>query len=70
MNKNYTLYFFEGLACLLVVLIHAPFPGTLGIIFSSAGRFAVPFFFMISGFSLFDYLGTPLFCTKIKKKII
>ena len=38
------------LAAFLVVCIHAPFPGTFGVHFSTIARCAVPVFFMISGY--------------------
>lgn len=48
-NENLTLYFFKAVACMAVIEIHAPFPICRGI-GTSLARFAVPFFFMISGF--------------------
>ena len=49
-KKNYSLDCMRGIACLFVVLIHCPLPGALGEILRGMGRFAVPFFVMISGY--------------------
>lgn len=68
--QNRTLDFFKGLACLLVILIHTPFPGATGIFFISIARFAVPFFFMISGYTLYRYCETEKFNQKIKERIL
>lgn len=64
-NENLSIYFFEGIACLFIILIHIPFPGTFGILVSSIGRFAVPLFFIISGITLFPYLGKSEFGYKV-----
>lgn len=48
--KNKSLYALEGLACICVVFIHCRLPGKLGLNFLVFSRFAVPFFFMVSGF--------------------
>ncbi len=49
-KKNYSLDCMRGVACLFVVLIHCPLPGVPGEILRSIGRFAVPFFVLISGY--------------------
>ena len=69
MKGNKTLYLFEGIACLLVVLIHNPFPGDLGIFFVSIARYAVPLFFMVSGYSLYGCLETDIYREKIKRRL-
>ena len=66
MKGNRTLYLFQGIACLLVVLIHIPFPGNLGIFFVSIARYAVPLFYMISGYTLYSCLETDSLKIKIK----
>ena len=38
------------IAAVFVVFLHCPFPDKLGIAVSSLARFAVPFFFMVSGY--------------------
>lgn len=42
--------FLKGIACIAVVLIHVQFPGTVGFAVRQVCRFAVPFFFLVSGF--------------------
>ena len=69
MKENKTLYFFQGLASILVVFIHVPFPGALGTVVTALARIAVPLFFMISGYSLFVYIETERFRQKIIQRI-
>lgn len=52
-SKNTCLYFFEALACCLIVFIHCEFPGDFGIFMNASARFGVPLFFAIAGFYLF-----------------
>ena len=40
----------KGICCLAVILIHYNFPGAPGIYVKTACRFAVPYFFFVSGF--------------------
>ena len=40
----------KGFACLAVILIHYNFPGEFGVWVRTAGKFAVPYFFFVSGF--------------------
>lgn len=47
---NNRLYFWEGIACIFVVLIHCQLPGRVGIVTETIARFAVPLFFSISGY--------------------
>ncbi|MCR5403783.1 MAG: acyltransferase [Butyrivibrio sp.] len=50
MNKdNRFIYLFKLIACIFVITIHAPFPGLFGDLVGSISRFAVPFFFAVSG---------------------
>ena len=48
-NDNGFIYAIKFIACLFVITIHAPFPGILGDVVGAISRFAVPFFFAISG---------------------
>ncbi len=71
-NENKSLNFLKGCACLLVVCMHSEFPGRLGIIVQTVGRFAVPLFFMISGYFCY-YEGAachPKIINKIKRLLI
>lgn len=56
---NYCMDFLKGIACIFVVFIHVKFPGDVGQAIQAIARFAVPFFFMVSGYYCFrrDYLG-------------
>lgn len=42
------------IAAFFVILLHSPFPGIVGEAFESLARFAVPFFFMVSGYYVYD----------------
>lgn len=47
---NSCIDYIKGIACVLVVLIHCRFPGGIGLSVQAVARFAVPFFFMVSGY--------------------
>ena len=67
---NFTLYLFEVLASCFVVFIHCKFPGTFGLCVDATARFAVPFFFMISGFFLCcEETEIAEFRKKVRKKL-
>lgn len=68
-KQNNCLNFFKGLACIFVVAIHMRFPvdyidGPI----QSAARFAVPFFFMVSGYYCFNEDKT-IELSKLPKKV-
>lgn len=48
--RNHVLDAEKAVAAYMVVFLHLHFPGVTGDIFNAAARFAVPFFFMISGY--------------------
>lgn len=48
--RNKCLNFFKGIACIMVVFIHFPFPGMIGNLIYNFAGFAVPLFFLISGY--------------------
>ncbi|MDO4600704.1 MAG: acyltransferase [Eubacteriales bacterium] len=48
--RNHVLDAEKAVAAYMVVFLHLHFPGMTGEIFNAAARFAVPFFFMISGY--------------------
>lgn len=56
-KKNTTLELFKLFASYMVVFIHVMFNGNLGIAIDAVARFAVPLFFLTSGF--FSYNVTP-----------
>ncbi len=49
MNQNRFLYTVKLIACLAVITIHAKFPNPFGDYVAALARFAVPFFFAVSG---------------------
>ncbi len=51
--KNISLYTLEGIACMFIIFIHCSFPEPIGDIINTIARFAVPIFFIVSGF--FNY---------------
>ncbi len=60
-KENSFIYALKFIACLLVITIHARIPGTVGDIVFSIARFAVPFFFAVSGrFLLVGKDGMPI----------
>lgn len=63
-KKNYTLELLKLFASYMVVFIHVTFYGEMGIIMDALARFAVPLFFLISGY--YSYQIEP---QKIKKRI-
>lgn len=53
--KNQSINLMKGIACIFVVFIHCQFPTKIGELIVALGRFAVPFFALITGyFSDFD----------------
>lgn len=52
-RRNHALDFVKGVACIAVVFMHCEFPGRLGTLVQCLVRFAVPFFFMVSGYFCF-----------------
>lgn len=55
-EKNHLLNTFKGIACIAVIFIHIQLPGLLGDISIVMAGFAVPFFFLISGY--YSYQNT------------
>lgn len=49
-ETNRCLNFIKGIACIGVIFIHVVFPTKIGELISTSARFAVPVFFMISGY--------------------
>lgn len=65
-NENKYLYFFEGIASIMVVFIHITFPEKIGGIVGAVARFAISLFFMISGYFLY---ADSVTLSKIARKI-
>lgn len=49
-NRNVCLDQLKGIAAIFVVFIHAKFPCEIGEVIRAIARFAVPLFFMVSGY--------------------
>lgn len=64
-QKNYTLELLKLFASYMVVFIHVLFYGQMGVIMDTLARFAVPLFFLVSGYYSFQIRDE-----KIKKRII
>lgn len=64
LQKNNTLELLKLFASYMVVFIHVKFYGRLGPVMDTLARFAVPFFFLVSGFCSYK-----ITCEKIKKRI-
>lgn len=67
-KRNSMLDLLRFISCLFVVLIHCPLPGLLGTAIITFGRYAVPFFLMISGWYLFSY-DQNIILGKAKKQL-
>ena len=63
-RRNNTLDILKLFASFMVVFIHVPFHGKIGVAVSALARFAVPLFFLISGY--YSYNITP---KKIKSRL-
>lgn len=53
------------ISCMFVLFVHCPFPSQIGTYVTMIGRYAVPFFLLLSGY--FSYNNNPI--PKAKKKI-
>ena len=63
-QKSNTLELIKLFSSYMVVFIHVPFHGNAGVTIDALARFAVPFFFLVSG-----YYSYQITCEKIKKRI-
>lgn len=64
-SRNRYFDLLKGIACIAVVFIHCQFPDDLGMVVGALAKFAVPIFFMISG-----YYAVRNGQYKCKKKIL
>ena len=67
-ETNHLLDCIKGIACICVVFIHVHFPGQIGEVISHLSGFAVPIFFMTSGY--FVYNCTNIVLKKRVKRIL
>lgn len=72
MKENKCLYFMKGISCLVVILLHVPFPGIIGDAIIYGLRFPVPIFFMISGYVCYfqDPSRIKVSCWKTLKLLV
>lgn len=69
-QRNYCLFLFEIIASIFVVFVHIKFPGFFGDFVEKAGRFAVPLFFVIAGFFLYQPgMNETELRAKLKKRL-
>lgn len=54
-KRNNIIDVIKCFACMSVVYIHCPFPDLLGKLIQAINRYAVPFFFFISGYYFLNY---------------
>ena len=54
-ERNNNIDIIKGFACIGVVLIHFPFCGNIGEYIKVINKYAVPFFFFVSGYFLLDH---------------
>lgn len=67
---NSYLYMVKGISCILVIFIHCLFPGTFGKDVQALSRFAVLYFFVISGRYLLKNLPDGTSSTLIRKHML
>lgn len=53
-STNHSINLVKGIACICVIFIHLTFPGMVGEIVVKIGGFAVPFFYMVSGYYAYN----------------
>lgn len=67
-EENLTLNTFKGIACVCVVLLHVEFPiNAIDVKIKALCRFAVPLFFMISGYFSYKEEIREMHCAMIRK---
>ena len=65
--RNRCISTLKGIACILIVLIHCKFPGTLGELVVAIARPAVFYFFVVSGYFVYSADETK-FISKVRKQ--
>lgn len=65
--RNYYISFFKLIASFFVVFLHVIFPGTFGDAVQCLARFAVPLFFLISGYYAYK-AGSSRILIRLKKQ--
>jgi len=67
-KQNHFLYIIEAIACLSIIFIHAQIPSSIGTELKILSRFAVPLFFLISGY--YNYFSSKEKLVNRVKKMI
>ena len=60
-KRNKTLNILKAICAILIVFNHCKFPGEFGALIESYGRIAVPIFFLISGYYVYDNTKSKIF---------
>lgn len=66
-KRNYYISFFKLIASFFVVFLHVIFPGAFGDVIQCFARFAVPLFFLISGYYAYE-AGFSRILKRLKKQ--
>lgn len=66
---NHTLNYAKALACFCVLMLHCGFPGVVGKLLYGPCRFAVPFFFMISGYYVYGRYKEQQDFARLNRKV-
>lgn len=67
-GRNHTLNYIKAIACFCVLMLHCGFPGIVGKLIYGPSRFAVPFFFMVSGYYVYSE-DTEKVLSRLPRKI-
>ena len=59
-KRNVLLNILEGVASICVVMLHCSFPGDIGRVIYGISRFAVPLFFAVSGYYIYNEDGAKV----------
>lgn len=60
-KKNHTLNILKAVCAILIVFNHCKFPGEFGRLIENYGRIAVPIFFLISGYYVYNNIRSKVF---------
>lgn len=66
--KNRLLNFLKGIGCIGIILMHVVVPGKIGVIIKTIAGYAVPLFFMISGYYAYG-IDSDIVHSKIKRRL-
>lgn len=66
-KRNHTIDLLKAIFCMCMILVHFPFKGALGTVFSTIGICGVIFFFLVSGYSAYNQDDT-IACQNLMKR--